>query len=103
MFVTQKETIMPILNVMEQLVDAKLSELLPKSDCCKCEKCSDDIKAIALNRLPPKYVSTDAGELYTRVHSSMEKQNSLDINFAVFSAIEFVSSHPHHDPSEKVE
>ena len=94
---------MAILNVMEQLVDAKLAELLPKSECCKCEKCTDDIKAIALNRLPPKYVSTDAGELYTRVHSAMEKQNSLDINFAVYSAIDFVANHPHHDPSEKVE
>ena len=94
---------MPILNVMEQLVDAKVSELLPKSDCCKCAKCTDDIKAIALNRLPPKYVSSDAGELYTRVSSSMEKQNSLDINFAVYSAIEFVSTHPHHPESERVD
>lgn len=94
---------MAIFNVMEHLVDAKLEELLPKSNCCKCEKCTDDIRAIALNRLPSKYVSTDAGELYTRVHSAMEQQNSLDINFAVYSAIEFVSIHPHHDPSEKVE
>ena len=94
---------MPIVNVMEQLVEAKLDELLPKSKCCKCDKCIDDIKAIALNRLPAKYVSTDLGELFTRVNSSMEKQNSLDINFAVYSAIEFVSNHPHHDPSESVE
>lgn len=94
---------MPILNVMEQMVNAKLEELLPKSDCCKCDKCADDIRAIALNRLPPKYVSSDTGELYTRVSSSMEKQNSLDINFAVFSAIEFVSTHPHHPDSERVE
>ena len=94
---------MPIVNVMEQLVDAKLDELLPKSSCCKCQKCTDDIKAIALNRLPAKYVSTDLGELFTRVNSAMEQQNSLDINFAVYSAIEFVSTHPHHPDSEKVE
>lgn len=94
---------MPIVNVMEQLVDAKLDELLPKSDCCKCQKCIDDIKAIALNRLPAKYVSSDLGELFTRVNSSMEQQNSLDINFAVYSAIEFVSTHPLHPESDKVE
>ena len=94
---------MPIFNVMEHMVESKLEELLPKSNCCKCQKCTDDIRALALNRLPAKYVSSDAGELFTRVSSSMEKQNSLDINFAVYSAIEFVSSHPHHDESEKVE
>ena len=94
---------MPIFNVMEHMVDAKLAELLPKSNCCKCEKCTDDIRALALNRLPSKYVSTDAGELFTRVNSSMEQQSSLDINFAVYSAIEFVSSHPHHDTPDKVE
>ena len=88
---------MPIVNVMEHMVDAKLEELLPRSNCCKCQKCTDDIRALALNRLPAKYVSTDLGELYTRVNSAMEQQSSLDINFAVYSAIEFVSSHPHHD------
>lgn len=92
---------MPIFNVMEQMVDAKLEELLPKSSCCKCEKCTDDIRALALNRLPAKYVSSEVGELYTRVNSSMEQQNSLDINFAVYSAIEFVTTHPHHDPPLK--
>ena len=94
---------MPIVNVMEHLVDAKLDELLPKSKCCKCEKCVDDIKAIALNRLPAKYVSTDVGELFTRVNSAMEQQSTLDINFAVYSAIEFVSTHPLHPESDKVE
>ena len=94
---------MPIHNIMEQMVDAKLDELLPKSNCCKCQKCIDDIRALALNRLPAKYVSTDLGGLYSRVSSSMEQQNSLDINFAVYSAIEFVSTHPHHADTEKTE
>ena len=93
---------MAIYNVMEQMVNNKLDDLLPKSDCCKCDKCTDDIRAIALNKLPPKYVSSDTGELYTRVRSSMEQQNTMDINFAVLSAIEFVSTHPHHPESEKV-
>ena len=91
---------MPIFNVMEHMVDAKLAELLPKSNCCKCEKCTDDIRALALNRLPARYVSSDTGELYTRANSAMEQQNSLDINFAVYSAIEFVSTHPHHETED---
>ena len=88
---------MPIVNVMEEMVRNKLNERLEKTDCCKCEKCVDDMMAIALNRLPSKYVSTPRGELFSRVGSSLEKQNSLDIEFAVVSAIEFVSNHPRHD------
>jgi len=88
---------MPVINVMEQMVRNKLQDRLEKSDCCKCDKCLDDMMAIALNNLPPKYVSTPRGELFSRVGSSLEKQNSLDIEFAVISAIEFVANHPHHD------
>lgn len=88
---------MSVYNVMEQLVSSKLEERLAKTDCCKCEKCIDDMMAIALNRLPSKYVSTPRGELFSRVGSSLEKQSTLDIEFAVVSAIEFVSNHPHHE------
>lgn len=89
-----------VINVMEQMVDEKLEELLAKSDCCKCKQCVDDMRAIALNHLKPKYVSTDAGVLYTRVAASMEKQSNMDINVAVYNAIDIVSANPHHDLSE---
>ena len=85
-----------IYNVMETLVEDKMKERLAQIECCNCEKCLDDIRAIALNRLPSKYVSTNKGEVFTRI-SSTERQNTLDIEFAVVSAIEFVASHPHHD------
>ena len=88
---------MAVINVMEQMVSNKMKDHLDKADCCKCEKCVDDMMAIALNNLPPKYVSTPRGEFFSRVGSSLEKQNSMDIEFAVVSAIEFVSNHPHHD------
>ena len=77
---------MPVINVMEQMVRNKLQDRLEKT-----------VGAIAANNLPAKYVSTPRGELFSRVGSSLEKQNSLDIEFAVVSAIEFVASHPHHD------
>ena len=91
---------MPISNVMEQMVDEKLSELLQDSNCCKCKKCIDDMRAIALNKLQPKYASTEAGALYIRVATSMESQSNMDINMAVYNAIEIVSAHPHHDAPE---
>ena len=89
-----------VINVMEQMVHEKLEELLSKSDCCKCKQCMDDMRAIALNHLKPKYVSTEAGVLYTRVAASMEKQSNMDINVAVYNAIDIVSANPHHNLSD---
>ena len=89
-----------VINVMEQMVDEKLSELLDKRDCCKCKQCVDDMRAIALNHLKPKYVSTEAGVLYTRVAASMEKQSNMDINVAVYNAIDIVAANPHHNVPE---
>ncbi len=86
-----------IINVMEKFVDDKINEILPTYDCCKCEKCLDDIRAMALNKLPPKYVSTDKGKLFSKLNSLKEKQNVVDIHVAVTSAIEFVAANPRHD------
>lgn len=94
---------MPIINVMEKLVDQKLEEILPTVKCCTCEKCLDDIRAMTLNKLPAKYVSTDKGRLFSKLNSIKESQNIVDINVAIMAAIEFVSGHPRHDPNESDE
>lgn len=93
---------MAIFNVMEEFVNNKIQEMLPDTDCCTCDKCLDDARALALNKLAPKYVSTSKGELFSRLNSEKEKQYSIDLNIAVLSALEFVASHPRHDESEKI-
>lgn len=90
---------MALVNVMEEIVDEKLAQMLADEECCKCERCLEDMKAIALNKLPAKYVSTGNGELFTKLNSAA-RQNTVDINIAVSSAIECVSSHPLHEPRE---
>lgn len=92
---------MPIVNVMEIFVDQKMKEILPTVECCTCEKCLDDIRAMALNKLPPKYVSTDKGKLFSKLNSLKEKQNGVDMHIAVLSAVEFVAAHPRHDKAQK--
>ena len=47
---------MAIVNVMENFVGERIEAMLEAEDCCKCERCVDDMKAIALNKLPAKYV-----------------------------------------------
>jgi len=85
---------MAIINVMEKIVDTKIEAYIPTSGCCGCEVCIDDIKCIALNQLPSKYVNTPKGELFSRVDQIMLRQNSVDLDFAVIKAIEIVAKNP---------
>ena len=87
---------MALVNMMEKFVDEKLAVMLESESCCKCDRCIEDMKAIALNRLPAKYVSTHNGELFSKLDSTI-RQNSVDINFAIAHAIECVSKKPAHD------
>lgn len=84
-----------LFNMMERFVDERLAEMLANETCCKCERCLEDMKAIALNKLPAKYVSTHNGELFSKLNSNI-RQNSTDIMVAVQAAITSVSSRPSH-------
>ncbi|MBQ8170786.1 MAG: late competence development ComFB family protein [Oscillospiraceae bacterium] len=86
---------MAIINVMEKFINERLDDMLSSEDCCKCERCVDDMKAIALNKLPAKYVSTHNGELFSKLEASI-RQNAVDINIAVAAAIDAVSKRPSH-------
>ncbi len=86
---------MALVNVMEFIVKEKLGEMLKNENCCKCDRCIEDMTAKALNKLPAKYVSTHNGELFSKLESSV-RQNSVDINFAVAEAIECISKNPSH-------
>ncbi len=86
---------MSIVNVMEVFVSERLDDMLKTENCCKCERCIDDMKAIALNKLPSKYVSSHNGELFSKL-DSMIRQNAVDINIAIAAAIDAVSKRPSH-------
>lgn len=87
---------MSLVNVMEKIVSERLNDMLQSENCCKCDRCIEDMMAFALNRLPSKYVSTFSGELFSKLSSTM-RQNSVDIDVAITSAIDCVSSNPSHD------
>lgn len=87
---------MPLINIMESIVNDKLAEMLKNENCCKCSRCIEDMTALALNKMPAKYVSTRNGELFTKLNSLL-RQNSVDLNVAVAEAIAMVSKNPSHD------
>ena len=83
-------------NYMEEVVDRTIEEILaPREDICKCERCILDIKALALNHLPPKYVVTDMGYVYTKVNE-LENQFKADITVAVTNAMKIIRKNPRH-------
>ena len=86
---------MALVNIMEDIVEDKLAEMLKTESCCKCERCIEDMTALALNKLPARYVSTHNGELFSKLDSTI-RQNCVDLNIAVAAAIEAVSKNPSH-------
>lgn len=82
-------------NYMEVIVKEKLEELLADDEICKCEHCKKDIMALALNDLPPRYVVTRKGEMYSRV-DSLFLQSSADVTGAIVKAMKKVKDNPRH-------
>jgi competence protein ComFB len=83
-------------NYMEEVVDGTIEEILSyHDDVCGCERCRLDIKALALNHLPPKYVVTDIGYVYTKINE-LESQFKADVAVAVTNAIKVVRKNPRH-------
>lgn len=85
---------MVLVNVMEELVVSKLDTTLMRFNCCKCNKCKKDIAAIALNRLPAKYIVIDEND--TAKRKEAEDKYASDVTGALVQAILAVKKEPRH-------
>ena len=58
---------LPFKNYMEDAVEMMLNRVAPQyPDICMCDRCRTDMMMIALNNLPPRYVSTHKGAVLQR-------------------------------------
>jgi len=88
---------MPMIkNYMEEIVFNLINEVLEDINVCKCGKCTMDIAAIALNDLPPKYIVTEKGELYSKINA-LRQQFEVDVIAAITKAAVLVKRKPRHD------
>jgi competence protein ComFB len=85
-----------IKNYMEEVVFSIMQEVIGDINVCTCEKCMLDIAALALNDLPPKYIVTEKGELYSKVNA-LKQQFEVDVISAVTKAAVLVKRHPRHE------
>ena len=83
-------------NYMEEVVFNLIYEVLDDINMCKCEKCVYDIAALALNDLPPKYIVTEKGELYSKVNT-LKQQFEVDVIAAITKAAVIVKRKPRHE------
>jgi competence protein ComFB len=87
---------MDLLNYMEEAAKRTLEEILstPPYDSMNFqEKEKLDILAFSLNRLPPRYVVTEKGHLFTRV-DELKQQFKTDIIVELSKAIRQVKENP---------
>lgn len=82
-------------NYMEEVVLNLMEGVLDDINVCKCELCKMDIAALALNDLPPKYIATETGELYSKVNS-LRNQFEVDVIAAITKAAVLVKRSPRH-------
>jgi competence protein ComFB len=81
---------------MEDVVQDELEILLSeRENICKCQKCKYDMMVMALNRLPPQYVITNRGRLYTKL-TEQEAQFKADVVKELTKSILKVSRNPQH-------
>lgn len=86
-----------IKNYMEQIVEETLPTIIDNyTNICKCEKCLDDIRAMALNNLKPLYYVTEEGAVYSKLNE-LGQQFRTDIISELIKAIEVVSKKPKHN------
>lgn len=87
---------MRVHNIMESIVEQLFLEFRKKySMACSCEKCQDNVLAITLNQLPPKYVSSDEGEVLSKA-LYIDTQMRQDIIIVLTNAAMKVAENPRH-------
>jgi competence protein ComFB len=79
-----------------EVFDEVLNELRKQNpEICSCERCREDVMAVALNRLPPKYIASDKGEIFTKVSFS-RVGGKAEVIAALLHGFELVGKHPRH-------
>lgn len=89
-FEDAKRTVM--VNIREKMVLEKLDAAFEKFNCCTCYCCKQDVTAMALNNLKPKYVIAAIDDM----DKIIAKEDYSEVTAAIMKAILEVKKHPRH-------
>jgi len=78
---------------------AKLTE--QQTEFCACEQCADDVVAMVMNQIRPRYTTTGLGYAVEAADLDTD-QVRAQLSVLVFEAMHRVAEQPRHAPSETV-
>ena len=78
---------------------AKLTE--QQTEFCACEQCADDVVAMVMNQIRPRYTTTGLGYAVESADLDTD-QVRAQLSVLVFEAMHRVAEQPRHAPSETV-
>lgn len=84
-----------LVNITEECVRRKVKEALLDTDICHCHRCELNVCAIVLNKLAPKYVTTQKGHLLASV-GLLHPDYQMNLNLEVSRALKIVKERPLH-------
>lgn len=88
-----------VFNVVEIIANEKVADIMVRMEMCTCSKCACDVMALALNALPTKYVTSDAGKQYIQLNS-YKRQFETDVEIALMKACLAVKEAPNHNEED---
>jgi competence protein ComFB len=84
-----------LINTTEEIVKKKVRETMQTFDTCQCEKCYFDVCALVLNKLEPKYYTTERGKVLQLLEAT-DKQFKTDLVVLILQSIQLVKESPRH-------
>ncbi|MFO7247686.1 MAG: late competence development ComFB family protein [Bacillota bacterium] len=87
---------MTVVNMMETLAKEHLDRHWDHLGMpCSCITCRNDVLALVLNALPPRYVSTERGQMFVKA-AALDEQFRVDVLQALYRAARAVATRPSH-------
>ncbi|NEW04969.1 late competence development ComFB family protein [Paenibacillus sp. SYP-B3998] len=79
---------MGVVNAVEAIVSDLFDEFQKNYELkCVCEQCQEDILALVLNQIPPKYTSSQKGQLFVKslyLNTQLQSDVMKELTSAVF-------------------
>lgn len=82
-------------NIMEELMEKELDKCIDSLGICQCANCRRDVLTLALNKIKPRYVSSEKGRLLAVV-DQMSYDYIPDMLRAITESAEIVKKNPRH-------
>ena len=85
---------MKVHNYMENVVEDAVEKMLERPDAGSfTDKDLADIKALTLNGLPPRYIVTPKGEVFSKLNE-LSIQFQADVTRCLYLAVQTVKDNP---------